>query len=208
MIRTVHRALLVVAIPVAGLAVAWMLTALRIDPPVPLALIVWASILLASILVFQSLARRTQRLRLRSFAKVAVRISVGFVGSLAALVAMLLANTVVNQIRLVEFAQRVASAPLPPNTARVAVRKEVGLLTGNGNHCDYVTELTLETELSPETIRAHYESQRFDRAVPGETDGGITVLVSQAAAAPSERSWYAVQVIDAPNEAWLDLRCH
>lgn len=64
-----------------------------------------------------------------------------------------------NSLHLWQLERAVASVRHPPQTRRLAQSKKLGLLVGNGNHCDFfVAELRdySQTNLTPRQIRAFY----------------------------------------------------
>ena len=68
-----------------------------------------------------------------------------------------------NNKELNEYAQNVLDYPLPPNTELIETSQEVTKL-GNGNHCDFVVEVVLETSLSESEIIEYYSSVEFPPA--------------------------------------------
>lgn len=113
----------------------------------------------------------------------------------------------VNDIRLKQFEAQILAMSQHPSIRVISAQRQVGILTGNGNHCDYVVSLDIETHLSEETVRRHYETLPLSRAVPGQSDGEITVAVfsERSTSTPSR---YVVEITDAPNETSVDVRCN
>jgi hypothetical protein len=110
----------------------------------------------------------------------------------------------VNDLRLSKFSGQLFDHPLPPRSRAVASSSEVGILTGNGNHCDFVARLELASDLAIDQVRAHYERLHLSPAIPGGVDGGLPFI--EVARTP--RGTYSVDAIDAPYGAGLDMRCH
>ncbi len=106
---------------------------------------------------------------------------------------------VVNTWRLSVFQQQFLSSP-PPGVAAQLVRSEVGVLTGNGNHCDYVVSVSFDGPAEPTAALAHYKSLPVQHAIPGSTTG---IHVFQRSGEP-----LVVTITDAPNEPAFDVRCH
>jgi hypothetical protein len=73
--------------------------------------------------------------------------------------------TIYLQMRLQSFAANLFAYPLPPDTVEVRRTTEVGILGGNGNHCDFRAVRVLATELNPSDIEAYYQ----DTALPPVT---------------------------------------
>ncbi|WP_143082196.1 hypothetical protein [Nonomuraea wenchangensis] len=64
--------------------------------------------------------------------------------------------------RLQAFYERVVAYPLPPNTRDIfPMDRDVvfgkNLVGGGGSYCDYRVRLTLQTALTPQEIRRHYD---------------------------------------------------
>ncbi|MGD8450271.1 MAG: hypothetical protein PVJ57_00505 [Phycisphaerae bacterium] len=57
---------------------------------------------------------------------------------------------------LVALQRSLAALPLPEGTTRLAADSRVGLLAGNGNHCDYIVAEAHATTQTPDQITAHY----------------------------------------------------
>ncbi len=110
-----------------------------------------------------------------------------FIGPIA------LPSRIHNTITLRNFARPFLEYPLPPQTVEISNSARWGILTGNGNHCDFEVSRTLRTELSQTEIEAYYASIEFPPIVPGESriapiwgrDGMLGVNVDVDAAQPS-----------------------
>ena len=89
-----------------------------------------------------------------------------------------------------------------PASARMSVSSaQVGVLTGNGNHCDFVVEFTVDTAIRPDQLIQHFELLPVARAIPGESSEVHMEVVHDIAAG------YTLYVADAPNGSSLDFRC-
>lgn len=75
---------------------------------------------------------------------------------------MVIIPAVYLQLRLYTFAANLFDHALPPATIELSRVTEVGILGGNGNHCDFRAVRLLATELSKTAIEAHYH----DAALP------------------------------------------
>jgi hypothetical protein len=71
-----------------------------------------------------------------------------------------------NAITLRNFARPFLEYPLPPKTVEISNSADWGLLSGNGNHCDFKVSRTLSTELSQSEIEAYYKTVEFAAIVP------------------------------------------
>ena len=105
----------------------------------------------------------------------------------------------VNTWRLSVFQQQFLSSP-PPGTTPELLNSEVGVLTGNGNHCDFVVSLSFSAPVDRSAVLAHYQSLHIKRAVPGES--------SQLLFTFSEAKPPVLTISDAPNSPAFDPRCH
>lgn len=141
----------------------------------------------------------------------AVRVSLGIGLVLAvvpaAVVLGALSAFVVNNLRLGQFERQIQSLPLPPNSSVALIRSQVGVLTGNGNHCDFSVELELSAPQSLAELQSHYQSVVLVPAIPGGAGGGLPAL-EVSPSAHGEDSTYVVAAIDAPYEGIFDVRCH
>jgi hypothetical protein len=82
--------------------------------------------------------------------------------------------------RLDAFYERVLDYPLPPNTRNLFPMDgdaifDKNLSMGSGSYCDYRVRITLQTALTPQEIRRHYDSA----SIPGaEEEAMITLYFS------------------------------
>lgn len=109
-----------------------------------------------------------------------------------------------NDRRLTEFSEQLFAYPLPPASRILRQTAEVGVLTGNGNHCDYVARLELASSLPPMAVEAHYQGLRLHPAVANGAGGGLPAVTVESQG-PGRM---AVTATDAPYPAGLDTRCH
>ncbi|HZH77173.1 MAG TPA: hypothetical protein VEY88_14180 [Archangium sp.] len=58
--------------------------------------------------------------------------------------------------RLARIEQELTRLPLPEGTERVGVYSRVGLLSGNGNHCDYVSAMLLRGDVERALLEGFY----------------------------------------------------
>lgn len=103
-----------------------------------------------------------------------------------------------NDRRLSQITQQLKALPLPPETIEVSSHAAVGLLAGNGNHCDYFVGAVYRSQSSEEDILKHYQGRQFQNPVqdrPEEWD--ITILKDQ----DTFKSLYLPCHFDTP-EAW------
>ena len=74
-----------------------------------------------------------------------------------------------NEITLRNFARPFLEYPLPSQTVEISNSANWGILTGNGNHCDFEVSRTLRTELSQTEIETYYANVEFPPIVLGES---------------------------------------
>ena len=86
---------------------------------------------------------------------------------------------VVNNWRLARFSAQLFEYPLPPGAREIARRSEVGLLSGDGDHCDFVATQQLATTLPLAAVRAHYAGLRLRPAIGSDDGGGGGLLALQ-----------------------------
>jgi hypothetical protein len=116
-------------------------------------------------------------------------------------------DVAVNEIGARRFAAQLFDHPLPPRTRSIATVARVGVLAGNGNHCDFVAALRVESSLPQPELRAHYEALRLDPAISGGAKGGGPLVVVERTAGGDPDEW-SIVATDAGYPAGFDLRCH
>lgn len=105
----------------------------------------------------------------------------------------------INTWRLSAFAEQFRSSP-PPGTTVHLVHSEVGVLTGNGNHCDFIVSISLDGSVDASAAIRHYESLPVQHAIPGSSSEIQLALEGPRAS--------GLTATDAPNEPAFDIRCH
>lgn len=84
---------------------------------------------------------------------------------------------VTNNRHLNQMKHSLATLPLPPQTEQLATRSAVGLLSGNGNHCDFFVGTIFRSNLSPDSIRQHFAESTFFNPVTAKRESvEITIL--------------------------------
>ena len=105
----------------------------------------------------------------------------------------------INNWRLSAFAEQFLSSP-PPGTSVHLVQSEVGVLTGNGNHCDFIVSISFQGPAEASAAIRHYESLPVQHAIPGSSSEIQLALEGPQAS--------RLTATDAPNEPAFDIRCH
>jgi hypothetical protein len=122
----------------------------------------------------------------------------------------------INNYQLYRFKRHLYDYPLPPKTLVSDQQAQVGLF-GNGNHCDYVAELTLVSELSRQEIEDYYSdvvfppAREYRQVLEGqyELDSSYVkpdiVLIGLS---DNGKYLYKVSISDGGYDPGLDFRCH
>ncbi len=119
-----------------------------------------------------------------------------------------------NNARLDKFSDNLFNYPLPSGTEEEDRYTEMGLLGGNGNHCDYIAGKSLVTELSQGDIEAYYKDVEFPPAVSqseyARLWGGLIPVRVHFADEPSAdgRLCFSISISDIGNPPDFDIRCH
>ena len=111
------------------------------------------------------------------------------------------ADTAVNQYRSMQFGAQLYAIPLPERTVLLKEEQRVGLLVGNGNHCDFIADLHVASALSQKEIEKYYSALRLKPV--RERGDEPYVLVSAEG-----EGLYLIRAVDSPNTPGMDLRCH
>lgn len=195
-----------------GFASAWLAVALRL--PVPAAILIWVGCVgaVASFVVSALRATRRQSGRRRTVASASLAVAtLGLIPGCLVLPAA--SGYVANTFRLAAFADQLHEHPSPPGTRVSAKGSEVGVLTGNGDHCDYIATVVLEPyqPIGRAEVERYYSALSSRSAVPGgdRNDVMLEVLAGRRESAVSGDSlppFYIVRLIDVhgPN---ADFRC-
>lgn len=147
-----------------------------------------------------ALIRRVRRARLRSAALLFVLLgSVPGVVLLGALSAHL-----ANNWHLHRFAAQLFEYPLPTGAAEVSRRADVGVLTGNGDHCDFIARREIRATLPLEAVRTHFEPLALRPAIGRGASGGPPALEIER----QREGLYVVTAVDAAYYGSFDLRCY
>ena len=114
----------------------------------------------------------------------------------------------------------------PQDTSRVALKSKVGLLAGNGNHCDFFVGKLRTYAIEKEKVKNHYADSSIDNPVSGRRQN-IEILFIDNGIIPEARLPYDFDNLDGWNlpsdeklkpmyllyifnsyEANADVRCH
>jgi hypothetical protein len=94
-----------------------------------------------------------------------------------ALLYFLFGDAVANDLRLWQITRQLNTLPQPPGTTQISTHAVVGLLVGNGNHCDFFAGAVYRSQSSIEAIQQHYEGRQFQNPVTGMNENWqITIL--------------------------------
>jgi hypothetical protein len=70
-------------------------------------------------------------------------------------------DIIANNRHLHQMEKALLAIPPAPQSKQLAVRSAVGLLTGNGNHCDFFAGALFQSSATPDSIRQHYAGRTF-----------------------------------------------
>lgn len=120
-----------------------------------------------------------------------------------------------NDRRLATFAGGLYDYPLPPDTAVVARRSELGKV-GNGNNCWYQAQQSLVSTLSPEEIEQYYDGVVLPRVSFGpmwdrqyDSPRVAPIDLDFVAVTPTDgQSHFTLTLFDVGLDVTLDWRCH
>lgn len=114
------------------------------------------------------------------------------------------ASYFVDSLRLRVFAAQLYEHPPPEGAVLIAKTATIGVLHGNGNHCDYQAEITLAGKLETSGLLRHYRTVAWRPAIVGGAGEPVRVTVSPIAGEPSS---FRVVLSDSGYGPNLDLRC-
>jgi len=90
---------------------------------------------------------------------------------------LLFGDAFTNDLRLWQITRQLDSLSQPPNTVRFSSKSAVGLLKGNGNHCDFFVGAVYRSQSSVEAIQKHYKGRQFQNPITGRNEEwNITIL--------------------------------
>ena len=159
-----------------------------------------ALLLAAAVVALLAAARRVRGAPTRW----ALRVAAAVVALPLLLLLTMTVARVRNDRRLARFAAQLDDFRPPPGARVVHRLAAVGMLTGNGNHCDFLARHEIATSLPLAFVEAHYARLRLRPAIDGGADGGRPWVSVE----PRQGGGYVVTATDAPYSAGLDERCH
>lgn len=120
-----------------------------------------------------------------------------------------------NNWQLAQFSNNLFTYPLPPQTEIISRSAEVGLM-GNGNHCDFVAEQVMITQLSREAIEGYYAevalppvNNHNEGKVPEARGQPLPISLSfDEAPLQDGARRFTISLIDLGYSAGLDFRCN
>lgn len=89
------------------------------------------------------------------------------------------ADSVRNSYHLYKMESGLRDMPVPARTQQLDFRSAVGLLVGNGNHCDFFVGAIFQSELSVQEITAHYTGRKFTNPKTG-TQEEVSLAILQS----------------------------
>lgn len=112
----------------------------------------------------------------------------------------MLINMSFNNFLLWNFRNQLFNYPLPKDTEIVKKESKIGLLQGNGNHCDFEAKLTLKSNNSPEKIVEHYSGMDIFSVFGGTN---IYKRIEKI-----ESGIFTITIGDSHYDSGMDFRCH
>src|SRR2546423_80928 len=89
---------------------------------------------------------------------------------------------IANNRYLHQMETALAAIPPPPQSEHLATRSAVGVLAGNGNHCDFFvgTLFRSDSDSTPEAIGKHYAGRTFLNPMTGTNEEiDVTILTNR-----------------------------
>ncbi len=84
-----------------------------------------------------------------------------------------------NSWNLGKIQKALREIPIPSNTQRLASNSAVGLLVGNGNHCDFFAGEIFRSELPADAILQHYTNRLILNPVTSDKEEiGVRILTN------------------------------
>lgn len=106
-----------------------------------------------------------------------VRITLICVLPICALLFVIFVGPITNEVHLWQIRRQLKAIQPPPETEEISSHSAIGLLVGNGNHCDFFAGTVYRTQSTPGTIQAHYQDIQFLNPISGEPeDLSVTIL--------------------------------
>ena len=106
-----------------------------------------------------------------------------------------------NNFLLWQFQKQLFNYPLPENTKILTQKSEIGLLQGNGNHCDFEARLTIQSSNSTKAIIEHYRKLKISSAF----GDGINLYQTIEEIEPEIIS---ITIGDSHSDPSMDFRCY
>ena len=131
------------------------------------------------------------------------------------LAALCLAPCLPHDLHQVQLRREYRTLLHPVPSRELAYEADMGLLEGNGNHCDYFVGQLRTTRLSSAELRASYvrevevEMLEFPVTAPSYVSSPrdrLMLAASRATPRPGE-AFYIVALVD-QQQAGMDMRCH
>jgi hypothetical protein len=96
---------------------------------------------------------------------------------ICALLFVIFLGPTTNEVHLWQIRRQLKAIQPPPETEEISSHSAIGLLVGNGNHCDFFAGTVYRTQSTPGTIQAHYQDIQFLNPISGEhEDLSVTIL--------------------------------
>lgn len=90
----------------------------------------------------------------------------------------LFGDAITNDARLRQITSQLGTLTQPPNTVQISSRSAVGLLSGNGNHCDFFAGAVYRSQSTAEAIQQHYKGCQFQNPVTGRNEDWNLIILT------------------------------
>lgn len=97
--------------------------------------------------------------------------------SVLAVYYFLFGDAITNDRCLSQITSQLNTLSQPPNTIQISSRSAVGLLSGNGNHCDFFTGSVYRSQSTVEVIQQHYKGRQFQNPVTGKDEDWDLIIL-------------------------------
>ncbi len=113
---------------------------------------------------------------------------------------------VANSLRLDNFGKQLLRYPLPEGAVLREHSFDIGVLQGNGNHCDFKATLVLESSLSERELREHFRGFTPQPAIAGSELEFLQFDISELSTSIGT-GLFRVQLLDPGHSRYFDLHC-
>ena len=89
-------------------------------------------------------------------------------------------DTIADSRHLHQLERALAEVPTPPDTEQLDTHSGVGILVGNGNHCDFFVGTVFRSSSTSDSIRQHYAGRTFISPITSKQEQfDVTILTNR-----------------------------